>query len=119
MSRVIPIAVCSLLAVAACQDRAPGGAPAKSAHLHVEIKVTEVGFQPAGVEVPAGKEVTLVFERKSANVCANALVIQKGDGTQLEQALTLNVPVEITTTFSPGGKPGFACDTLQGTIVVK
>jgi plastocyanin domain-containing protein len=86
-----------------------------------DIKVTENGFEPEETAVPAGKPVTLVFERKTEQTCAKQLVLTMDDGKKIEKDLPMNTPVEIAATFPKTGKVGYACgmDMVKGTIVVQ
>lgn len=86
-----------------------------------EITVTEKGFEPEDTAVPAGKPVTLVFERKTDKTCAKEVILTMDDGTKIEKALPLNTPVEIAATFPKAGKLGYACgmDMVRGTVVVQ
>ena len=95
---------------------------AKAADMsRIDIKVTDKGFEPADVAVPAGKPVTLVFERKTEQTCAKEVVLTMDDGKKVEKALPMNTPVEIATTFPKAGKLGYACgmDMIKGTITVQ
>jgi len=96
-------------------------APAPASADHFDIKVTEKGFEPDDVNVPAGKPVTIVFERKTDQTCAKEVVLTMADGSKIEKQLPLNTPVEIATTFPKGGKLGYACgmDMIKGTITVQ
>lgn len=97
-------------------------APAKPANAtRFDIKVTEKGFEPEDTSVPAGKPVTLVFERKTEQTCAKQVVLTMDDGKKIEKELPLNTPVEIAATFPKAGKLGYACgmDMIKGTIVVQ
>ncbi len=87
----------------------------------IDIKVTDKGFEPADVSVPAGKPVTLVFERKTEQTCAKEVVLTMDDGKKIEKALPINTPVEIAATFPKAGKLGYACgmDMIKGTITVQ
>jgi plastocyanin domain-containing protein len=88
---------------------------------HVQVAITERGFEPANVHVPAGKPVTIVFDRKTDRTCAKALVIPMPDGTKIEKKLPLDTPVEVATTFPTAGKLTYACamDMMKGTITVQ
>ena len=105
-----------LLFVACKKDQA---APPSATRF--EIAVTDKGFEPRDVTVPAGKPVTLVFDRKTDQTCATEIVVEAGDGTKIEKKLPLNTPVEIATTFPKAGKLGYACamDMMKGTITVQ
>jgi plastocyanin domain-containing protein len=86
-----------------------------------EIKVTEKGFEPEDTTVPAGKPVTLVFERKTEKTCAKEVILTMDDGKKIEKELPMNTPVEIAATFPKAGKLGYACgmDMIKGTVVVQ
>lgn len=85
------------------------------------INVTEHGFEPADVSVPAGKPVTLVFERKTDQTCAKEVVLTMDDGKKIEKQLPLNTPVELAATFPKAGKLSYACgmDMIKGTVTVQ
>lgn len=103
-------------------DRAGGAAANKpSDPTHIEIVVTENGFEPENVTVPAGKPVTLVFERKVERTCATEFILTMDDGKQIEKQLPLGQRVELTQTFAKPGKLGYAChmDMFRGTITVQ
>jgi len=87
----------------------------------IAIVVTENGFEPDPLNVPAGKPVTLVFERKTENTCAKEFILTMDDGKTIERKLPMNTPVELTVTFPKAGKLGYACamDMVRGTIVVQ
>jgi plastocyanin domain-containing protein len=87
----------------------------------VQISVTEKGFEPESVDVPAGKPVTLVFTRTTDKTCAKEFVLTMDDGKKIEKELPLNTPVELAMTFPKAGKLGYACgmDMFKGTIVVQ
>lgn len=119
---------CSLVLVACNKDSAKSASvttePTKTAPAsgdRYDITVTEKGFEPDDVKVPAGKLVTLVFERKTDETCAKELILTLADGSRIEKKLPLNTPVEIATTFPRGGKLGYACgmDMIKGTITVQ
>ena len=86
-----------------------------------DIKVTENGFEPGDVTVPAGKPVKLVFERKTDKTCATQVVLTLDDGKKIEKELPLNTAVELAATFPKAGKLGYACgmDMIKGTITVQ
>ena len=99
----------------------PAPAPAPAGDSRVTITVNEKGFEPEDVSVPAGKPVTLVFDRTSDETCAKQIVVDNGAGGKITKALPLNTPVEVAVTFPKAGKLGFACgmDMLHGTINVQ
>ena len=97
----------------------PVTAPATSSR--VEIAVTEKGFEPGDVQVPAGKPVTLVFDRKTDQTCAKQVVVPMPNGTKIDKQLPLNTPVEVAATFPTAGKITYACgmDMMKATITVQ
>jgi len=107
------------LLVTACAKKET--APVPSSGGKVQIAVTEKGFEPDSVDVPAGKPVTIVFTRKTDQTCAKSVVLTLEDGKKVEKQLPLDTPVEVATTFPKPGKLGYACgmDMLKGTIVVQ
>ncbi len=125
---MIRIALACSLALFACSKdsaksestKAEAKTPAASG-TRFEVKVTEKGFEPDDINVPAGKPVTLVFERKTDQTCAKQVVIKMADGSKIEKELPLNTPVEIAATFPTAGKLGYACgmDMVKGTITVQ
>jgi thiol-disulfide isomerase/thioredoxin len=104
-------------AVRAAIGDAPVEAPPST---NVEIRATDLGFEPGQVVVPAGVPVTLTFVRESATTCATEIVIPAG-GASLRRALPLHERVAITVTFPSAGTITYACgmDMQHGTIVVK
>jgi plastocyanin domain-containing protein len=88
---------------------------------HFDIRVTEKGFEPASVTVPARTPLALVFTRKTERTCAKTIVIPLDDGTKIERELPLDKPVQIEVTFAKAGKLGYACtmNMTKGTIVVQ
>ncbi len=83
--------------------------------------MTVVRFEPDDVKVPAGKPVTLVFERMTDETCAKQVVLKMADGSKIERDLPLGKPVELAATFPAAGKLGYACgmDMIKGTITVQ
>ncbi len=100
----------------------PAASPtaAKPASTRFEIAVTDEGFKPDDVKVPAATPVTLVFTRKTDHTCAKEVVMML-DGKKVETALPLNTPVEIAATFPAAGKLSYACgmDMVKGTLTVQ
>jgi plastocyanin domain-containing protein len=86
-----------------------------------DISVTEKGFEPEDTTVPSGKEVKLVFERKTDKTCAKQVILTMDDGKTIQKELPLNTPVEIAATFPKAGKLGYACDMdmIKGHVVVQ
>jgi len=100
------------LAVAGC-GRAGGGGPER-----IEIRVTEKGFEPALVTVPAGKPVTLVVTRRTERTCATEFVMP---AHRIRRELPLDQPVEITFTPASPGDLRYACgmDMVSGIVRVR
>jgi plastocyanin len=99
---------------------APPPAAAKPAATRFEITVTDEGFKPDDLKVPAATPVTLVFTRKTDQTCAKEVVITL-DGKKIQKVLPLNTPVEIAATFPTAGKVSYACgmDMMKATLTVQ
>lgn len=84
----------------------------------VKLFVTEDGFVPARVEIPADRPVTLVVTRTTDRTCATELVLKEHG---INQALPLNQPIEIRFTPARAGELTYACgmDMYKGTLVVQ
>jgi plastocyanin domain-containing protein len=84
----------------------------------VAITVTDKGFEPEVVTVAAGKPVTLVVTRTTAETCATDLVMPaKG----INQPLPLGQAVEITFTPTTPGEYTYACamDMFKGKVIAR
>ena len=111
-----------LLLVVACGNKeSSSSSPATNDPSKIQISVTEKGFEPDRVDVPANKPVTLVFTRKTDKTCAKEVVLTMDEGKKIEKSLPIDEPVEIAATFPKSGKLGYACsmDMIKGTIVVQ
>ena len=84
----------------------------------VRLFVTDAGFVPARVSVPAGQPVTLVVTRTTDHTCATELVLKEHN---IHQALPMNQPVEIAFTPAKAGELTYACgmDMIKGVIAVQ
>jgi len=84
----------------------------------VAIAVTDSGFVPASIEVPAGKPVTLVVTRKTDATCAKEIVFER-EGIRKE--LPLNQAVEVTVTPSQKGEVSYSCGMgmVSGKLIVQ
>jgi len=104
-----------LVAGAGCANRAKQdmGGPAR-----FDVAVTETGFTPATVTVPAGKPVTLVVTRKTDATCAKEIVFPEQN---IRKPLPLNQAVEISLPASPKREIAYKCgmDMLSGKVVVQ
>jgi len=124
MSKLLLVLV-PLALIAGCKKKedAPSSPPAAKAKdpSRIEITVTEKGFEPESVNVPAGKPVTLVFDRKTDKTCAREVILTMDDGKTIERKLPLDTPVELAVTFPKAGKLGYACsmEMFKGAIVVQ
>ena len=120
MKTLMTIAL-TLAAVGCNKDNADKSGSAPVQPQRVAISVTEKGFEPADVQVPAGKPVTLVFDRMTDHTCAKQVVIKLADGSKIEKDLPLNTPVEVATTFPSAGKVSYACgmNMVTGVITVQ
>ena len=106
-----------LLAVLACKASPPPQRPTSGGAPVYDVSVTEKGFEPARLEVPADRELVLRFTRKVAESCADAVVVQ---GDPVKHMLPQDKTVEIRLTAPKTGQVRFACpmDMYRGTIVV-
>jgi len=111
----IVLAMAGLMALAGCASQ-PGNGAVDSGR--VVITVTEKGFEPEAVTVTAGKPVTLVVTRTTAQTCATELVMPAHG---INQPLPLGQAVEITFTPDKTGELTYACamDMYKGRVVVK
>jgi len=104
-----------LAAVAGCarEPARNAGAPDR-----FELAVTDSGFTPATVTVPAGRPVTLVVTRKTDATCAKEIVFPEQN---IRKELPLNQPVEIALPASPKGEIAYRCgmDMLGGKVSVQ
>lgn len=84
----------------------------------VTITVTEKGYEPEVVTVAAGKPVTLVVTRTTAQTCATELVLKEHG---INQPLPLGQTVEITFTPAHAGELTYACamDMYKGKVIVR
>ena len=104
-----------LAVVAGCAQQAKqnaGGPP------RFELAVTNNGFTPASITVPAGKPITLVVTRKTDQTCAKEIVFPEQN---IRKPLPLNEAVEISLPASPKRDIAYKCgmDMLSGKIVVE
>jgi len=83
-----------------------------------EIAVTDTGFAPASIVIPAGKPVTLVVTRQTDKTCATEIVFP---GQGIRKPLPLNQAVEISLPASPKGEITYGCgiDMISGKVLVQ
>jgi plastocyanin domain-containing protein len=126
MRRSLVVLTVVALAVAGCggaksgapEGGAASGTAAAGGDGRIVLSVTEDGFVPAVVEVPAGEPVTLVVTRTTDKTCATELVMKQ---MSIDQKLPLNEAVEITFTPTRPETLHYACamDMIKGMVVVK
>jgi plastocyanin domain-containing protein len=93
--------------------------PEASADNHVQLAVTELGFEPAVARVNAGKPVTLVVTRQTDNTCATELVVPDA---AVKVALPLHVPVTVSFVPSKSGTLRYGCGMrmmVSGVLLVE
>lgn len=107
-------ALALVVVMAGCAAQKSGGATDG----RIAIEVTEDGFVPASVEVPAGKPVTLVITRRTDRTCATEIVMPK---MSIDRKLPLNEAVEVTFTPPAPDTLAYACamDMIRGKVIVK
>ncbi len=91
-----------MLPLALCASAVADPKPAR-----IDIHVTEKGFEPASITVPAKAPVVLVFQRDTDATCTKSVVIKLDESKRIERALPLKTPVEIAVTFPKAGKLGY------------
>jgi plastocyanin domain-containing protein len=95
--------------------------PVAASAKRFDVTVTENGFDPDKLTVPAAQPVTLVFTRKTDQTCVKKVILDLGDGKKEERELPLDKPVEIAATFPKAGQLRYACgmDMMSGTLTVQ
>jgi plastocyanin domain-containing protein len=86
--------------------------------VRVALTVTDEGFVPASVNIPAGRPVTLAVTRKTDRTCATELILKD---YAIDLKLPLDQTVEATFTPTQPGALTYACgmDMIKGTLVVQ
>lgn len=84
----------------------------------VEIKITENGFEPSNLQVPADVPVTLKVTRTTDNTCATEIKIKDRN---VQKKLPLNEVVSIDLGKVKKGKLDFSCgmNMIKGVITAK
>jgi plastocyanin domain-containing protein len=116
MLKKMILAGCIAAAAAGCARE-----PAKqgtSGAARFAIAVTDTGFAPGTLTIPAGRPVTLVVTRKTDQTCAKEIVFPD---QKIRKSLPLNQAVEIALPSSPRGEIDYVCgmDMLYGKVVVR
>src|SRR2546422_6634651 len=110
---VLVIGSAAALSLGACSvRRAAEGAR------EVHVDVTENGFEPAEVKIPAGQAATLVMTRKTDQTCATEVEFAS---LHQKYALQLNQPVRIALAATPAETLSYQCGMhmLAGRIVIQ
>src|SRR5262245_18665034 len=104
--------IAALALLAGCQSAPKTAAQDPN---RVAIHVTDKGFEPEVVTVAAGKPVTLVVTRMTAQTCATDLVMPD---QHINQPLPLGQAVEIHFTPEKPGELAYACamDMYKGKV---
>jgi len=114
MLKNVILAACIAAAAAGCaRENANQGTRGR-----FEIAVTDTGFAPGTITVPAGHPVTLVVTRKTDQTCAKEIVFPDQG---IRKALPLNQAVEIALPASRPGEIAYKCgmDMLYAKVVVR
>lgn len=113
LKKMILVTCLALAAGCAQESKQASREPAR-----FELAVTDSGFTPNSITVPAGSPVTLVVTRKTDQTCAKEIVFP---GQGIRKALPLNESVEIALPASPKGEIQYICgmEMLRGTVVVQ
>ena len=107
---------CIAVAAAGCaREAAKQGA---GGPVRFELAVTDTGFAPGRITVPAGVPVTLVVTRKTDQTCAKEIVFPEQG---IRKPLPLNEAVEIALPALPKGEIQYVCglDMLKGIVVAE
>lgn len=82
------------------------------------IEVTEAGFVPARITIPAGRPVSLTFIRRTEATCATDVQFPT---LGLKRDLPLNKPVTLELPPQKAGELRFACgmDMIKGSVVAR
>jgi len=101
------------MALGSCQQSRTG-----SSATEVHIDVTEKGFEPEEVKIPAGQAVTVIMTRKTDQTCAKEVEFAS---LNQKYTLPLNQPVRVTLPASQAGTLSYQCGMhmLGGRIVIQ
>jgi RND family efflux transporter MFP subunit len=83
------------------------------------IEITEAGYNPPSVAIPANKAFKIIFIRKAAESCGTEVIFPD---LGIRKALPLNQPVTVEIPPQPGGKQlNFTCpmNMLKGKAVAR
>jgi plastocyanin domain-containing protein len=110
---VVTTVLSGALLLGACQQNRTGQSRGE-----VHVDVTDKGFEPAEVQVPAGHPVTLVITRKTDQTCIKEVLFEN-PSQRVE--LPLNEPVSINLPASSKGTLTYQCGEkmISGKVVVQ
>ena len=113
LKKMMLAGVLALAAGCAQQAKQDSGGPAR-----FELAVTDTGFAPATITVPAGKPFLLLVTRRTDQTCAKEIVFA---AQGIRKPLPLNEAVEVALPASPKGEIAYKCgmDMLSGSVVVQ
>lgn len=113
LKKMILIGCVAAVAGCAQQPKQSASGPAR-----FELAVTDSGFTPNPITVPAGSPVTLVVTRKTDQTCAKEIVFPDQG---IRKALPLNEAVEIDLPASPKHEMTYVCgmNMISGKVVVQ
>lgn len=116
MLKTMILAACLAAALVGCAREA--ARQGTSGPARFELAVTDTGFAPGTITVPAGKPVTLVVTRKTDQTCAKEIVFPDQG---IRKALPLNEAVEISLPASRPREIAYECgmEMLYGKVVVR
>ena len=82
------------------------------------MDVTDKGFEPAEVKIPAGQAVTLIMPRKTDLTCAKEVEFAR---LNQKYTLPLNQPVRIVLPATQAGTLSYQCGMhmLGGRVVIQ
>lgn len=82
------------------------------------VLVTEQGYDPPSVTIPANKPVTLTFIRKTEATCGNEIIFPD---LKINKPLPMNTPIKVEIPARPAGSLRFTCgmDMLEGKLVIQ
>ncbi len=107
------VTLAASLLLAACQQNRTGQSGSE-----VKVDVTDKGFEPAEVKVPAGQPITLVMTRKTDQTCIKEVLFEN-PSQRVE--LPLNEPVSINLPASSKGTLTYQCGEkmISGRVVIQ
>ena len=115
LKKMILVGLIAVAATGCARESAKQGA---TGPVRFELAVTDTGFAPATITVPAGTPVTLVVTRKTDQTCAKEIVFHDQG---IRKPLPLNEAVEINLPASPKREIAYVCgmNMLSGKVVVQ